>query len=122
MKEPEIIDIHINVRDDNGNEHWKTVGLALTDELLSVIKDKVEIKAPISQPVNYDKMKLEVYESLFKTRVRPAQHSQNTFEFTERKSDTNRRKIPFKEVHILHPDDVNQALTLIKEYERLEKL
>lgn len=115
MKEPKMVSLYINRRDNFGNEHWLEVELALTEELIEALKEAIQPAPVVINTVDFDKQRIEAYRRFIKRRcVFSGDHK---LDFG--KIGVTPRTLSLKEASVFHPQDYN---ALIKELELIDKM
>lgn len=108
-KEPEIVKVHANLRDDNGKDKWFDVEIALTDDLLKALRGK-EQETP--KKVDYNLLRLNAYRDFLKSAAVIS---------GDISLDKNGKQVVYRDP-ILVPREFYQSLEIkLKEYEKLEK-
>lgn len=120
MTEPELVTVHLNQRDDKGKEYWTTMQLALTDELVNALKNKIQpepIVVDKTVEINYDAKRLELYRRFIRTRC-TFTSSLHNLRFENRTKD---KAIPLSKTSVFHPEDYTALVNGLAMLDELEK-
>lgn len=114
---PPMVAVHFSETEPDGQEHWRSVTVALDDKLLGALREHITIKAdPVGLP-DFDKMRLDAYRDYIKDFSAYGESENGSYSLIH----TKKGRFKLYKHRIPHPTDTAKLETRLQEIDKMEK-